>query len=76
MSKNYQMLIPADELASADKAGLDALIATNPEAYQEGTQIKIGVGIDAAGDPVAANDAAIFIVLSSKVVGIILTPLT
>ena len=69
MSKNYQMLIPADELATADSTGLDALIATNPDAYQEGTQIKIGVGIDENGDPVAANDTAVFIVLSDKTVG-------
>ena len=73
--KNYAMKIDAATLVSVDKAGLDALIAENPEAYDEGTQIKIVAGVDAAGDAVAGDDTQIFIVLSTKVVGFILTPI-
>jgi hypothetical protein len=73
--KNYSMKINAGILATVDKAGLDALIAENPEAYDEGTQIKIVAGPDAAGDEVAGDDANIYIVLSTKVVGFIATPI-
>ena len=69
MSKTWQMQIDASELTAATGAGLDTYIALNPAAFTEGTQIKIIAGVDAAGDPVAGNDASIFIVLSDKTVG-------
>ena len=69
------MTVDAALLVSVDKAGLDALIAENPDAYTEGTQIKIVAGVDAAGDPVAGDDAQIYIVLSTKVVGFVITPI-
>jgi hypothetical protein len=76
MSKSYTMLIPANDVVTPDKAGVDAMIAENPEAYAEGTQIKLGLGDDTIpGPPTAANDAEVFIVLSTKVVGIVVTPL-
>ena len=66
MSKRYIMAIPANELISADKAGLDALIAQNPDAYADGTFIKIVGGTD--DPPTPGNDLLAYVVLSTKVV--------
>ena len=73
--KSYVMAIPANEVVSVDKAGLDALIAENPDAYTDGTIIKLVAGVDSAGDAVAGDDTQIFVVISTKVVGFILTPI-
>ena len=73
--KIWAMKVDAATLASVDKAGLDALIAANPDAYDEGTIIKIVAGVDAAGDAVAGDDVQIYVVLSTKVVGYVITPI-
>lgn len=64
--KNYNMGIPANELETQDAAGVVGLIAKNPDAYADGTVIKIITGTDVPATP--AIDTAIFIVLSDKTV--------
>ncbi len=59
--KNYNVAVPANELASINATGLNTLIAANPDAWTAGTIITIVNGYD--DPPTAGNLTQIFCVM-------------